>query len=92
MATEHSRSSASRSSASRSSSDGTTCVLRIYTTHYNEHRPHRSLGHKAPDHPDASPQARAHPSRVRRRDLLGRLIHSVSLPRDPMIGFVHPRA
>ena len=49
-------------------------VLRVYRRHYNEHRPHRALSLRPPD-------ARAQPKRasaiesVRRRDLLGGLIH-----------------
>jgi putative transposase len=51
-------------------------VLRIYVRHYNEHRPHRALGLEPPD-PSAGPtlvgEARRAP--VRRRDLLGGLVH-----------------
>jgi putative transposase len=51
-------------------------VLRIYLDHYNRHRPHRALG-LAPPGPSAgltlvSEDRRA---RVRRRDLLGGLLH-----------------
>ncbi|HEV8163465.1 MAG TPA: integrase core domain-containing protein, partial [Actinomycetota bacterium] len=51
-------------------------VLRVYVEHYNRHRPHRSLGHIAP-----VPSVLAEPRRgpilgaLRRRDLLGGLIH-----------------
>ena len=53
-------------------------VLRVYTCHYNRGRPHRALDLKAPD-ARAESVSRA-PSnvedlRVRRRDLLGGLIH-----------------
>jgi putative transposase len=53
-------------------------VLRAYVRHYNEHRPHRPLDLQAPD-PDTAPSMRRHPARsttaIRRRDLLGGLIH-----------------
>jgi transposase InsO family protein len=51
-------------------------VLRIYVQHYNEHRPHRALGLQAPGSPAeliAVDQDRS--GRVRRRDLLGGLVH-----------------
>ena len=59
-------------------------VLSAYTTHYNEHRPHRALGQR-------SPLSRVPPSaadgtadvidldRLRRRELLGGLIHEYRL-------------
>ncbi len=52
-------------------------VLLVYTTHYNERRPHRSLDLRPP-----TGQARALPSCVTpiRRDLLGGLLHEY-LPR-----------
>jgi putative transposase len=50
-------------------------VLRTYTAHYNEARPHRALGLKTPD-------TRSDPGpwlldgvRVRRRDILAGLVH-----------------
>jgi putative transposase len=51
-------------------------VLRVYTKHYNEHRPHRALRLTPPDggnsaDNDSTPAGAA----VRRHDLLGRLIH-----------------
>jgi len=49
-------------------------VLRVYRRHYNEHRPHRALDLLPPDGPIPSQQATA-AQRVRRRDLLGGLIH-----------------
>jgi transposase InsO family protein len=53
-------------------------VLRVYVRHYNGRRPHRALGLKSPDANTRSP-ARADPKppelRVKRRDLLGGLIH-----------------
>jgi len=51
-------------------------VLRVYIRHYNEHRPHRSLDQRPPI--EALPQetgAVVPLDRVRRRDLLGGLIH-----------------
>jgi putative transposase len=52
------------------------CVLRTYIEHYNPHRPHRSLGHIAPV-PSALVEPRSGPvlGGLRRRDLLGGLIH-----------------
>ena len=51
-----------------------TRVLRTYVGHYNRGRPHRSLGLGLPEPPprEAAP---VHPREVRRRDLLGGLIH-----------------
>ncbi len=53
-------------------------VLHVYVGHYNERRPHRALDLQAPD-PRAMPSARGHPAgpatAIRRRDLLGGLIH-----------------
>jgi putative transposase len=55
-------------------------VLATYTRHYNEHRPHRALGQRPPlrehsprDAPSAAEVIDLH--HVRRRDLLGGLIH-----------------
>jgi putative transposase len=51
-------------------------VLRAYVEHDNQHRPHRALGLQAPGLPTeliAVDQAR--PDRMRRRDLLGGLVH-----------------
>jgi putative transposase len=51
-------------------------VLRIYVRHYNQHRPHRALGLQAPDSPpDLIAVTQDRPDRVRRRDLLGGLVH-----------------
>jgi transposase InsO family protein len=48
-------------------------VLRVYRTHYNEHRPHRALDLLPPDgHQPASTNT---PIRLHRRDLIGGLIH-----------------
>lgn len=48
-------------------------VLRVYRRHYNEHRPHRALKLVPPDRRDSTPLNAA----VRRRDLLGGLIHEI---------------
>jgi putative transposase len=48
-------------------------VLRIYVEHYNRERPHRALGLRPPE-----PRERAERSfigEIKRRDLLGGLIH-----------------
>lgn len=53
-------------------------VLHVYVRHYNEQRPHRALGLQAPGL-RTMPSARGHPAgsatAIRRRDLLGGLIH-----------------
>jgi putative transposase len=53
-------------------------VLHVYVRHYNERRPHRALGLQAPDQPTI-PSTRGQPAglpaAIRRRDLLGGLIH-----------------
>lgn len=48
-------------------------LLNTYLRHYNAHRPHRGLGLAAPSAPQN--QLAASPRKVRRRDLLGGLIH-----------------
>jgi putative transposase len=48
-------------------------VLRIYRRHYNEHRPHRALRLQPPDGPAPTPLNAT--DRLRRRELLGGLIH-----------------
>jgi putative transposase len=51
-------------------------VLRIYVQHYNRHRPHRALSLRAPDPPtELSVGAKDRQGKVRRRDLLGGLLH-----------------
>ena len=53
-------------------------VLRVYIRHFNQQRPHRALELRPPDHcsqTDPPPTARIHPPQVRRRDLLGGLLH-----------------
>src|SRR5439155_29913 len=47
-------------------------VLRVYRRHYNEHRPHRAIRLLPPNGRDPPLTA---PARLRRRDLLGGLIH-----------------
>ena len=53
-------------------------VLRVYVGHYNQQRPHRALALQPPDQPTA-PSTRGELPRsaaaIRRRDLLGGLIH-----------------
>jgi transposase InsO family protein len=52
-------------------------VLRVYVTHYNEHRPHRSLDLRPPNPVEraaTTTEPRAIPS-IQRRDLLGGLVH-----------------
>jgi putative transposase len=48
-------------------------VLRMYVEHYNQHRPHRALGLEPPG-PSAG-LTLVGGARVRRRDLLGGLLH-----------------
>ncbi len=48
-------------------------VLSVYRRHYNEHRPHRALRLLPPDGRDPTPLIA--PADLRRRDLLGGLIH-----------------
>ena len=59
-------------------------VLAAYVAHYNEHRPHRALAQRPPLHtrPPSDKQPIAELidlDRVRRRDLLGGLIHEYEL-------------
>lgn len=48
-------------------------VLRVYRQHYNEHRPHRALRLMSPNGCDPTPLEPT--ARLRRRELLGGLIH-----------------
>jgi putative transposase len=48
-------------------------VLRVYRRHYNEHRPHRALQLLPPNGRDPTPLTAS--ADLRRRDLLGGLIH-----------------
>src|SRR5438094_461202 len=50
-----------------------TTVLTEYARHYNEHRPHRSLGQRPPDPPSQVADLTA--ARVRRHPILGGLIN-----------------
>lgn len=60
-------------------------VLREYTAHYNEHRPHRALeqlpprSQSPPDDGGRPPTAVIDLGRLRRRDRLGGLIHEYQL-------------
>jgi putative transposase len=59
-------------------------VLAAYIAHYNEHRPHRALAQRPPLHQPASVEEKVWADvieldRVRRRDLLGGLIHEYQL-------------
>ncbi len=51
-------------------------IVGEYVDHHNSHRPHRSLGLRAPDAAlSPLPGARASPPHIRRRDRLGDLLH-----------------
>jgi hypothetical protein len=50
-------------------------VLRLYVGHYNRHRPHRARGLDAPDRPGLTIACEDWRVTVRRRDLLGGLLH-----------------
>jgi putative transposase len=52
-------------------------VLEEYAAHYNQHRPHRSKNLRPPDHDDSStaPVIDLATARIRRRKVLGGLIH-----------------
>jgi putative transposase len=51
-------------------------VLRRYLEHYNQRRPHRSLAHATPEpSAGADPMPAAADGQLRRRDVLGGLIH-----------------
>ena len=58
-------------------------VLAAYVAHYNEHRPHRSLGQRpplaTPMVTDGRPSDVIDLDRIRRRDLLGGLVHEYDL-------------
>jgi putative transposase len=49
-------------------------LLRVYTAHYNRHRPHRSLALQPPDEPTSAP-GRAAIRHIRKHELLGGLIN-----------------
>jgi hypothetical protein len=67
-------------------------VLHVYVEHYNRHRPHRGLGLSAPepsaccDQADPSAAAR----QLRRRDVLGGLIHEYERAAWQPTDFWHP--
>ena len=69
-------------------------VLRVYVRHYNCRRPHRALELRSPDSSvRSSVRAESTPPRalqVRRRDLLGGLIHELRARRRMTIEFLHP--
>jgi putative transposase len=51
-------------------------LLRVYVRHYNHQRPHRGLALAVPELGERkSPHANPRPRQVRRRDVLGGLIH-----------------
>jgi putative transposase len=52
-------------------------VLDEYVAHYNQHRAHRARNLRPPDadDPGAAPVADLAAARIRRRDILGGLIH-----------------
>jgi transposase InsO family protein len=51
-------------------------LLRVYVRHYNQQRPHRGLALAVPELGERkSPHANPRPRQVRRRDVLGGLIH-----------------
>jgi putative transposase len=51
-------------------------VLRVYTKHYNQRRPHRALRLEAPDRPAGLTYVGGHHrTQVHRRDLIGGLLH-----------------
>lgn len=55
-------------------------VLTDYVGHYNEHRPHRSLGQRSPQQDtEPAPVTLVDPGRLRRRDRLGGLVHEYEL-------------
>ena len=53
-------------------------VLGLYVEHYQRERPHRSLALATPIGPEAPADRASHVGAVRRRDLLGGLIHEYS--------------
>jgi transposase InsO family protein len=52
-------------------------VLRVYTSHYNRHRPHRALALRPPEQADrrATPLRAPPYAQLKRTDLLGGLLH-----------------
>jgi Integrase core domain len=58
-------------------------VLTTYALYYNEHRPHRALAQRPPLSADQPLADVIDLDRLRRRDLLGGLIHEYHLRRSP---------
>ena len=54
-------------------------VLKVFVTHYNEHRPHRALSLVSPEPRHSSVASAAGEVRVHRRDRLGGVIHEYVL-------------
>lgn len=54
-------------------------VLKAFVGHYNQHRSHRALDLRAPDDPPGTPTVIPSAGRLRRRDVLGGLIHEYDL-------------
>ncbi len=54
-------------------------VLAEYADHFNRHRPHRSLGQRAPQDWDRPETTVAKSTHIRRRDRLGGLIHEYEI-------------
>jgi putative transposase len=50
-------------------------VLHTYVRHYNEARPHRGVGLRSPAGAEIRPESNPRTANVRRRDVLGGLIH-----------------
>jgi transposase InsO family protein len=51
-------------------------TVKVFANHYNNARPHRSLGLVPPNgRPPINPDTNGHPLSVRRRDRLGGLLH-----------------
>ena len=66
-------------------------VLREFERHYNNHRPHRSLGQAAPLRP-LPHRAPTEICKIQRRDRVGGLFHEYQTSHDMCMGFGHPQA
>jgi transposase InsO family protein len=64
-------------------------VLPAYVQHYNAHRPHRSLKQRPPEPREPIPRPPADLDRVRRRDVLGGLIHEYKAARNDGLNWPH---
>jgi hypothetical protein len=62
-------------------------VLGVYVEHYNRERPHRGLALATPNGLNCQAASSSHPGPVRRRDLLGGLIHEYSRAAAWIMGF-----